>query len=120
MFSNILKAFVNFVLEHGGMHAYLSHLFQSLSLQSGVSDFCEHLARQFPPNKSYISPKMIAQTLKDSTQPQDFTTGLKFALDRFLRMDYALVLLKSSKIKRRSKMEQMKRSRELREVIFSR
>ena len=37
----------------------------------------------------------------------------KLALARFLKMDYGLILLKSTKVKRRSKLEQMKRSRDL-------
>jgi hypothetical protein len=49
--------------------------------------------------------------LKDPAQPKDFVATLKFALLKFLRDDYVLILLKSTKIKRRSKLEQMKKCR---------
>jgi hypothetical protein len=43
---------------------------------------------------------------------------LKLALVRFLNIDYSLILLKSNKIKRRSKLEQMKKSRDLIYTLF--
>jgi hypothetical protein len=57
--------------------------------------------------------------LRDSSQPESLVTVFKLALVRFLRIDYSLILLKSTKIKRRSKLEQMKKSRDLITALFS-
>jgi hypothetical protein len=116
--SNILKAFVNYLSDEMGMRVYLEDVYKKLDLQNGVSGFYSFVTQHFPISKSYISSKYIKSFLKDPTQPESLLMVLKLALNRFYRVDFPLLLLKSTKIKKRSKIEQMKKSRELIECLF--
>lgn len=77
------------------------------------------MQQNFPSNRSYISSKNLRNFLRDPTQPEALILILKLALQRFFRVDFQLVLLNSKKIKKRSKLEQMKKSRELLDSLFS-
>jgi hypothetical protein len=100
------------------MKKYIEELTLKLSYQNGVSGFYSHLENKFPLTKSYISPKQLKTILNNPAEPETFIMVLKLSLFRFLRVDYSLILLKSMKIKRRSKLEQMKKCRELITLLF--
>lgn len=100
------------------MKAYLQNLQKKLDLGSDVSFFYEFVKRTFPTSKSYISPKQLRAFLRNPGHPLGLMMVFKLALARFLKMDYGLILLKSTKVKRRSKLEQMKRSRDLIQALF--
>lgn len=100
------------------MLPYLSFLHQKLDLESDVSLFREFVRRSFPTSKSYISPKQLKKFLRSQGHAEGLMMVFKLALARFLKMDYGLILLKSTKVKRRSKLEQMKRSRDLIQALF--
>lgn len=116
--SNILKAFVNHLLEGEAIKTYLQFLHKKLDLKNDVSLFLEFVKRNFPTSKSYISPKQLRAFLRSQGHSEGLMMVFKLALARFLRMDYGLILLKSTKVKRRSKLEQMKRSRDLIQALF--
>jgi hypothetical protein len=65
-----------------------------------------------------VSPRTIRSLIKDPAQPQAHIAVLKLALRKFLKEDFPLLLLKSTKIKQRSKLDQMKKGRELLEMLF--
>lgn len=92
-------------------------LSQKLDLQIGVSEFLAAIAQHFPPSKSYISPKNTKVLLQHHDK-KDPLNLLGPTLLHFLQLDYRLILLKSTKIKRRSKLEQMKKSRDLIDILF--
>lgn len=116
--SNMLKAFVNHVHDEVGMRPYIEMLYSKLDLQNEVSDFYIFFKRHFPINRSYISSKSLKAFLRDITLSQSLLMILKLVLNRFFRVDFPLVLLKSTKIRRSSKLEQMKKSRVLLESLF--
>jgi len=111
--SNILKAFVTHIHDEVGMRPYIEELFTKLNLQNDVSDFYIFFKHHFSINSSYISAKCVKNLLRNRSLPASLVLVLKLVLNRFFRVDFALVLLKSNKIKRRSKLEQMKKGREI-------
>lgn len=109
--SNILKALVNHLADGQGMKKYLEWLYLKLDVKSDVSNFYAFMESHFPANRSYISAKSLRTFLRDPTQPQSLILILKHVLVRFFRVEFSLVLLNSRKIRKRSKLDQMKKSR---------
>ena len=68
--------------------------------------------------KSYLSAKKLRSFLRDQTKPQLMLMILRMVLNQFYKVNFQLVLLKSTKIKRKSKLDQMMKSRELLEVLL--
>lgn len=116
--SNILKAFVNYIHDEIGMRPHVEKLYSKLNLSNDVSEFYIFFIHHFPITRSYFSAKFLKTFLRDTRLPQSLLMILKLLLNRFLRVDFPLILLKSTKIRRRSKLEQMKKSRDLIESLF--
>ena len=72
----------------------------------------------FPQELSYISSKKVKTFLKDPTKPQSLMMVFKLALKQFYRVNFQMVLLNSPKIKKKSRLDQMMKSRELLETLF--
>lgn len=102
--SNILKAFVNYIYDEVGMRPYIEELFAKLNLLNDVSDFYIFFKHHFTINSSYISAKAVRNLLRDGSLPASLLLVLRLVLNRFFRVDFGLVLLKSTKIKRKSKL----------------
>jgi hypothetical protein len=115
--SNILKAFVNYAVHQPHSRPLIERTTQRLGIQNGVSTLASFIEANFPPAKSYISPKSVRHLLRNGSD-SPIRLALRLVLGEFLRVNFPLLLLKSTKIKRRSQVEQMKKARELFELLF--